>query len=47
MKNVPIWQLNYYEHIIRNERDLPNETDYTNANPLSWDNDDENPLNLK
>jgi len=39
------WQRNYYEHIIRNDRDLQNKTDYINANPLLWDQDDENPNN--
>ena len=44
-KNTPFWQRNYYEHIIRNETDLQNKTDYINANPLLWDEDDENPIN--
>jgi putative transposase len=39
------WQRNYYEHIIRNEEDLQNKTDYIRANPLLWDEDDENPVN--
>jgi hypothetical protein len=38
------WQRNYYEHIIRNETDLQNKTDYIEANPLLWDDDDENPV---
>ena len=41
------WQRNYYEHIIRNENDLKNKTDYIESNPLLWDEDDENPINLK
>lgn len=40
------WQRNYYEHVIRNEKDLQNITDYMDANPLSWDDDDENPINI-
>jgi REP element-mobilizing transposase RayT len=44
---VPLWQRNYYEHIIRNDKDLQNKTDYINANPLLWDEDDENPINVK
>jgi len=44
---TPIWQRNYYEHIIRNETDLKNKTDYIEANPLLWDEDDENPINTK
>jgi putative transposase len=41
-----IWQRNYYEHVIRNAKDLQNKTDYINANPLLWEQDDENPLNI-
>ena len=40
------WQRNYYEHIIRDETDLQNKTDYIEANPLMWDEDDENPVNV-
>jgi len=39
------WQRNYYEHVIRDETDLQNKTDYIEANPLLWDEDDENPIN--
>ena len=38
-----IWQRNYYEHIIRDETDLQNKTDYIDANPMLWNDDDENP----
>ncbi len=34
LKDTPIWQRNYYEHIICNNKDLQNKTDYINANPL-------------
>ncbi|MCJ7436132.1 MAG: hypothetical protein MUO77_21850, partial [Anaerolineales bacterium] len=47
LNNTPIWQRNYYEHVIRNQTDLQNKTDYIEANPLLWDEDDENPVNLK
>jgi len=40
-----IWQRNYYEHIIRDEKDLQNKTDYIEANPMLWDEDDNNPRN--
>lgn len=43
---VPVWQRNYYEHIIRNQTDLQNKTDYIAANPLLWDEDDENPIHI-
>lgn len=46
-KNTPIWQRNYYEHILRDETDLQNKTEYIQANPLLWDQDDENPINLR
>ena len=41
------WQRNYYEHIIRDEKDLQNKSDYIESNPLLWDEDDENPANVK
>ena len=37
------WQCNYYEHIIRDDKDLQNKVDYVNANPSLWDEDDNNP----
>lgn len=45
--STPIWQRNYYEHIIRDEKDLKNKTDYIESNPLLWEQDDENPINIK
>jgi REP element-mobilizing transposase RayT len=38
-----IWQRNYYEHIIRSEREMDNIWRYIEANPAQWDRDDENP----
>jgi REP element-mobilizing transposase RayT len=46
-QDVPVWQRNYYEHVIRNERALQNITDYIEVNPRLWGEDDENPTNLK
>lgn len=40
-----VWQRNYYEHIIRNERGMDNITRYIESNPLNWADDDENPNN--
>lgn len=40
-----IWQRNYYEHIIRNEKALNNIRQYIINNPLSWDNDQLHPDN--
>jgi putative transposase len=42
-----IWQRNYYEHVIRDEKDLQNKTDYIESNPVLWDKDDDNPINQK
>jgi REP element-mobilizing transposase RayT len=47
LNRVPLWQRNYYEHIIRNEEDLQNKTNYIEANPMLWAQDDENPSNVK
>lgn len=41
-----IWQRNYHDRIIRNEREMENIWRYINANPLNWDSDNENPNNL-
>jgi REP element-mobilizing transposase RayT len=39
----PVWQRNYYEHIIRNDEDLARIRKYVHENPLRWDLDEENP----
>ncbi|MFA7405746.1 MAG: transposase [Pelobacteraceae bacterium] len=41
----PVWQRNYYEHVIRNEDDLANIRQYIANNPLKWDMDENNPVN--
>jgi REP element-mobilizing transposase RayT len=43
LNTTGIWQQNYYEHIIRDERDLQNKTDYIHANLSLWDEDENNP----
>jgi REP-associated tyrosine transposase len=40
---APIWQRNYYEHVIRNEDDLQAIRQYIADNPLRWQFDAENP----
>jgi putative transposase len=40
---IPVWQRNYYEHIIRNENELHRIREYIMNNPLKWELDDENP----
>ena len=39
----PVWQRNYYEHIIRNEDELRRISNYIRTNPLRWALDRENP----
>jgi putative transposase len=38
-----VWQRNYYEHVIRDDKDLNNIRDYIVNNPLQWHADEENP----
>lgn len=40
---TPVWQRNYYEHIIRNENELNIIREYIQSNPLNWDSDRDNP----
>ena len=42
MHGTPVWQRNYYEHILRNEMDHQAIHAYILSNPLNWGNDDEN-----
>lgn len=44
--NKPIWQRNYYEHIVRNWKDLNRVRDYIRSNVKNWADDDENPNNV-
>ncbi|MGB8214936.1 MAG: transposase, partial [Anaerolineales bacterium] len=40
---IPIWQRNYYEHIIRNEDEFYRIQSYIESNPVHWMEDTENP----
>ncbi|MBS4000992.1 MAG: transposase [Desulfobulbaceae bacterium] len=45
VRNTPgqsIWQRNYYEHVIRNEKSLSKIRDYIVNNPLNWEFDELN-----
>jgi REP element-mobilizing transposase RayT len=42
---APVWQRNYYEHIIRNDDDMARIRKYIVNNPLQWALDRENPMN--
>jgi putative transposase len=40
---TPVWQRNYHEHIIRNEREWGAIRAYISNNPLNWEQDHEHP----
>ena len=42
-----VWQRNYHEHIVRNERELNAIRRYILNNPLKWALDRDNPQNIK
>ncbi|MGA7829147.1 MAG: transposase [Geobacteraceae bacterium] len=44
---VPVWQRNYFEHVIRDERELEHLRRYIRENPLKWDLDENNPAPAK
>lgn len=39
-ENRPLWQRNYYEHILRNEIELEKIREYIINNPLNWAEDE-------
>ncbi len=41
--NVPVWQRNYYEHVIRGQEDWERIHRYIDSNPTQWARDEENP----
>jgi hypothetical protein len=41
---LPVWQRNYYEHIIRDEKELHRIRQYILDNPAQWALDQENPM---
>jgi putative transposase len=40
---IPVWQRNYFEHIIRDEIEFGTIRNYIQDNPLKWQEDQENP----
>ena len=42
----PVWQRNYYERVIRDEGELSRAREYIVNNPLKWESDRENPVNI-
>jgi REP element-mobilizing transposase RayT len=44
---MPIWQRNYYEHIIRDTTDLDRIRRYIDGNPARWSDDPDNPSHAR
>ena len=42
-REVRVWQRNYYEHIVRDDKDLLRIQEYIAANPYKWADDEYNP----
>ena len=43
---APVWQRNYYEHVIRDEDDLNRIRQHIRDNPAKWADDPDNPANM-
>jgi putative transposase len=41
---MPVWQRNYYEHVIRDEPEWHRTRLYIQENPAQWSRDNENPI---
>jgi putative transposase len=44
--SAKLWHRNYYEHIIRDQKELAAIRKYIKSNSANWAKDEENPLNL-
>lgn len=44
---IPIWQRNYYDHIIRTDRSLDQIREYIQNNPARWHLDRNHPANIQ
>jgi len=43
---IPVWQRNYYERVIRNDRELERIRTYIACNPARWAEDENNPARM-
>jgi REP element-mobilizing transposase RayT len=43
LEGVPVWQRNYYEHVIRSDEDYGRIRSYIESNIENWEEDEENP----
>ena len=46
-EGTPVWQRNYYEHVIRDDEEHNRIHLYIEVNIDNWVNDEENPVNVK
>lgn len=46
LSRIKLWQRNYYEHIVRNEKELNQIREYLLLNPALWPRDRNNPENF-
>ena len=46
-RRARFWQRNYYEHVVRNERELGAIRNYIRRNPDRWNVDRDNPDNIR
>ncbi|HOG44966.1 MAG TPA: hypothetical protein PK560_12885, partial [bacterium] len=37
-----LWQRNYFEHVVRNEKELSEIRKYIEINPIKWEDDEYN-----
>jgi REP element-mobilizing transposase RayT len=44
---APVWQRNYYEHVVRGAAGLDRIRAYTADNPARWLEDENNPARIK
>jgi len=42
-EGVPLWQRDFYEHVLRNETELGAIREYVLGNPARWNEDENNP----
>lgn len=45
-QRCPVWQHDYYEHVIRSEEEMNRIRKYIVDNPAKWDEDENNPINI-
>jgi putative transposase len=44
---TPFWQRSFYDHVIRHHRELDAVRQYIADNPLKWELDQDNPINIQ